>query len=95
MGKCKVLHPGKNNPMHEYMLGINCLERFAEKAFADLVDSKMNKRQCCGLTAKKANDNLDCIRQSIAKKSKDVILPLYSALVKPHLDCCVQFWAPQ
>ena len=89
--KRRDLHVGRNNCMHQYRLGDDPLKRSsAEKDLGALVDIKLTMRQQCALVTKKVSDILGCIAKSVASRSKEVILPLYSALVRPHLECCVQ-----
>ncbi len=44
--------------------------------------------------ANKGNRMLGFIKRNSLFKNKDVILPLYTSLVRPHLEYAVQFWSP-
>jgi len=49
----------------------------------------------CALAVRTASHILRCMESSMARGSRKVILPLYSALVRTHLESCIQPWSPQ
>jgi len=87
---------GRGNPKHKYKLGGEWLESSPEeKDLGVLLDEKLNMSRQCALAAQKANHMLGCIKRSVASRSREGILPLYSVLVRPHLESYVQLWSPQ
>ncbi|GAB0181495.1 mitochondrial enolase superfamily member 1 [Grus japonensis] len=93
--KYKVLHLGKHNPGVQHRLGSTQLgSSSVERDLGTPVGNKLNMSGQTAAVANKANRMLDCINKGITSRDKEVIIPLYSVLVRPHLENCVWFWSP-
>ncbi|XP_058657369.1 triadin isoform X17 [Ammospiza caudacuta] len=94
--KCEVLHLVWRSPKNSFRLGREWKETRAGETDLGLpVHENLDMTQQCVLEVKKAVCILGCIKSSVASTSKEVILSLYSALVRPQLEYCVQDWEPE
>ena len=93
--KGKVLHMGWHNPKHNHRLRREWIESsLEEKDLGVLGDEKLNTTRQCVLSAQKANRVLGCTTSSVTSRSREGILPLYSTLVRPPLQYCIQLGGP-
>lgn len=95
LDKCTVMHLGSKNPQCEYKMGNNILKKSKqERDLGVIIDSSGKSTEQCIMAVKKANTVLGMIKRNIIYKSKDVIMKLYKALVRPKLEYCIQAWCP-
>ena len=94
-GKCKCLHTGHGNLNVSYKMGATVLgTTVKEKDLGVTISADMKVSEQCGIAASKGNHILGLIRRNITYKGKKLIIPLYKAIVRPHLEYCIQAWRP-
>ena len=93
--KYKCIHIGYGNMTEEYKMGDAVLGRtIQEKDLGVTFSADMKVSEQCGIAASKGNKILGLIRRTITYKEKQLIVPLYKAIVRPHLEYCIQAWRP-
>ena len=95
VGKCKCLHTGPGNTGMNYEMGGTILSKTGkEKDLGVTMNANMKVSEQCRIAASKGNQVLGMIRRNITYKEKSLIVPLYKAIVRPHLEYCIQAWSP-
>ena len=93
-GKCKCLRTGPGNTSMNYeMEGTILSKTVMEKDLGVTMNSNMKVSEQCRIAASKGNQVLGMIRRN--NKDNSLIVPLYyKAIVRPHLENCIQAWSP-
>ena len=86
-----LLHLGWGIPRCLHRLGKEPLKSSpVEKDLGVLEDENLDMSHQCVLVARKVNCVLGCIKKKGSQEGEgEVIVPIYSALVRPHLEYCV------
>ena len=94
-GQCKCIHIGHGNVSKEYLMGNTILgPSVKEKGLEVTISADMTVSEQCGLASAKGNQILRLIRRNITYMEKILIMSLYKAIVRPHLEYYIQAWRP-
>ena len=95
LDKCHTLHLGYNNEKYRYSINGNLVKAVAkEKDLGITIDAKLNFHLHIVTITNKANSVLGCIRRAIKYKDREIVLPLYKALVRSVLEYGSVVWSP-
>ncbi len=93
---CIILQVRTRNQRFDYEICSVKLENVqCVKDLGVAIASNLMFSQHCRVAAGKAKRMLFFIKRKFYLKNKDVILPPYNSLVRPHLEYAVQFWSPR
>ena len=94
-GKYKCLHAEQGNLDVKYKMGATVMgTTVKENDLGVTISADMNVSERCGIAASKGNPILGLIRRNITYKGKKIFIPFYKAIVRPHLEYCIQAWKP-
>ena len=95
LGKCKCLHTGPGNTGMNYEMGRTVLSKTVKGKYLGVtMSANMKVSEQCRIAASMSNQVIGMIRRNITYKENSLIVPLYKAIVRPHLEYCIQPWNP-
>ena len=93
--KCKCLHAGPGNIGVNYEMGGTIVSKTVkEKYLGVTMNANMKVSEQCRIAASRGNQVLGMIRRIITYKENRLIVPLYKAIVRPHLEYCIHACSP-
>ena len=89
-GKSKCIHIGHGNMDEDYKMGDALLGRTTqEKDLRVTLSADMKVSEQCRITASKGKKIIGLITRTITYKEKQLIVPLYKAIIRQHWEYCI------
>ena len=93
--KCKVLHCGRRNPRHQYVMNrVEIGTTTEERDLGIWVTDTMKPSHQCAAAAKAANGALGLLLRSFHFRRKSNLVPLFKSFVRPRLEFGAGAWSP-
>jgi hypothetical protein len=93
--KCKIVHVGRNNVQAKYSIKGTYLKKVTEeKDLGVIISEDLKPSKHCQMAYSKATRMSALIRRTVEHKNTYIMLKLYKALVRPHVEYGMVIWSP-